>query len=491
VPDDRPSPRTLLPTYEHPLAARWAAPGGPWATEALDVALAGTTPVEDDIAVVAGGLVERGVQPGHTVAWQLPNGWPAVTMFRACWRVGAVAAPIHHLAGAADRDRMLERVRPALVVAGNDLPTGAPIVASPSTVDPASIAVALGTSGSAGTPKVALHTHRALLHKARTMTAVHELGGDDVVLMPAPMAHISGLLNGVLLGVSGMRTVPMAKWEPGAALELIERERVTFMIGPPAFFVSLMGAPGFSRDAVRSLRLVSSGGAGVTPAFIRTASEMLGCAVKRTYGSTEAPTVATSTSTDRPDRAATTDGRAVGNVELRAVDPTTLADRAAGEPGELLVRGPELFVGYDDPGATATAFVEDGWFRTGDLATIDEDGWLTIVGRLKDVIIRGGENIATAAIEDVLESHPAVREAVVVGEPDERLGERVCAVVVRTDGSGPFDLEVCRAWFAEQGATRFTWPERVETIDALPLLPSGKPDKAALRAWLAAGVATL
>jgi cyclohexanecarboxylate-CoA ligase len=483
-PHDHDVVRILRPTYDHPLAPEWSAAGA-WTDETLDSALAGTTPVETRIAAVAGGLSELGVRPGTTVCWQLPNGWPAVTMYRACWRLGAVAAPIHHLAGAADRDRMLGRLRPAAFVA-DLLPTGSPIDVAPIPTDPASIAVALGTSGSTGTPKVALHTHRALLHKARTMTAVHQLGPGDVVLMPAPMAHISGLLNGVLLAVSGMRTVPMAKWNPAEALDLIEQEGVTFMIGPPAFFVSLMDAPGFTPEAVASLRLISSGGAGVTPAFIRSASEVLGCRVKRTYGSTEAPTIATSTDDDRAELAATTDGRAVGLVELRTIDPSTHDDTGTGVPGELLVRGPELFVGYDDPDATAAAFVGEGWFRTGDLATIDDAGWLTIVGRLKDVIIRGGENIATAAIESTLEAHPAVREAVVVGEPDDRLGERVCAFVVLAGSDEPFDLAACRAWFAEHGATRFTWPERVEIIDALPLLASGKPDKAALRARLVA-----
>ena len=169
-------------------------------------------------------------------------------------------------------------------------------------------------------------------------------------------------------------------------------------------------------------------------------------------------------------------------VELRTVDPTTGADAPDGHPGELLVRGPELFVGYDDPVATAAAFAEGGWFRTGDLATIDDAGWLTIVGRIKDVIIRGGENIATTEIESVLEAHPDVREAVVVGAPDERLGERVCAFVVL---DGPFSMDDCRSWFEAQDVTRFKWPERIEAIDELPLLGSGKPDKAALRARLA------
>lgn len=475
----------LRPTYVHPLNEQWSRPGGPWTDGSLDDALAGTTPFEGEIAEIAGGLAARGVKPGATVSWQLANGWPGIMLFRACWRLGAVAAPIHHLAGAADVEAMLLRLAPTVFIADEaDLPSGSPVQAPPSPVDPASIAVALGTSGSTGTPKVALHTHRALMHKARVMTAVHGLSADDAILLPAPLAHISGLLNGVLLAGSGLRVVPMARWDPIVALDLIERHQVTFMIGPPAFFLSLVNAPGFRDEAVRSLRLISCGGSGVTPAFIESTSKALGCRIKRTYGSTEAPTITTSTMEDPPERAATTDGRPVGLVELRTIEPATGIDTPPGRPGELWVRGPELFAGYDDPVATTAAFAEGGWFRTGDLATIDGTGWLTIVGRIKDVIIRGGENIATMEIESVLEDHPDVREAVVVGQPDERLGERVCAFVVL---DGPFTLTDCRAWFEQREVTRFKWPERVEPLDELPLLGSGKPDKAALRARLAPG----
>jgi cyclohexanecarboxylate-CoA ligase len=301
------------------------------------------------------------------------------------------------------------------------------------------------------------------------MAEVHGLREDDAVLMPAPLAHVSGLLNGVLLpGIVPMKSVLMARWDPEEALTLIERERITFMIGPPTFFVSLMDARGFRPERVETLRLVSSGGAGVTPAFVDEAAARLGCVVKRTYGSTEAPTITTSQPGDEPARARDTDGRPTGTVELR-LDATT---------GELQVRGPELFSGYTDPAADVDAFTNDGWFRTGDLATIDGAGWLTIVGRIKDIIIRGGENIAAAEVESVLEAHPAVRQAVAVGEPDARLGERVVAFVI-TDG--PFDLEACRSWFAAQGTARYKTPERVVVVDALPLLAAGKPDRAALR----------
>jgi acyl-CoA synthetase (AMP-forming)/AMP-acid ligase II len=279
-----------------------------------------------------------------------------------------------------------------------------------------------------------------------------------------------------------MRAHLMAKWDPEAALEIIEREQITFMIGPPTFFVSLMDTPGFSTERVRSLRLISSGGAGVTPAFVEEASRRLACLVKRTYGSTEAPTVTTSTASDPVERARQTDGRSTGAARLRVSDPESGAQRAAGEVGELWLRGPELFVGYADADQTDDAITQ-GWFRTGDLATVDEDGWLTIVGRIKDVIIRGGENISTAEVESVLERHPDVRHAVAVGYPDDRLGERVCAFVVASE---PFDLATCQDWFERSGLARFKTPERVIQLDELPLLAAGKPDRATLRARAAA-----
>jgi cyclohexanecarboxylate-CoA ligase len=255
------------------------------------------------------------------------------------------------------------------------------------------------------------------------------------------------------------------KWDPERALDLIESKRVTFMVGPPTFFVSLMHTPGFTRERVRSLRLVSSGGAGVSVAFVEEAAATLGAVVKRTYGSTEAPTIATSTPGDAVDAARTHDGHAVGEVELRIVD------------GELHVRGPEVCVGYLDPSHNADAFDADGWFRTGDLASLDA-GWLTIVGRVKDVIIRGGENISTAEVEHELEAHPEVRQAVAVGYPDDLMGERVAVFVV---GASTFDVAAARAWFEHRGVARFKTPERVIVVDALPTLPTGKPDRDALR----------
>jgi cyclohexanecarboxylate-CoA ligase len=497
---------TLRPTYRHPRAREYAAPGGPWDVPSLDAVLTdaarrsrgdlvidestelrldGRT-LDDMVARVAGGLRAAGVRRGDVVAWQAPNWHEVVVLYRAAWRLGAVASPLHHLAGESDVELMLATVAPRVWLPRDEVRGGsarfdALLEGTPvheSAGRPSDLAVVVFTAGSTGGPKAAMHTQRSLAYKARIMVATHGLRRRDAILMPAPLAHVSGLLNGVLVpGAGPFRSHLVERWDTGRALASIESERITFMVGPTTFFIGLMQDPAFTRERVRSLRLVSSGGGGVTAAFVDAATEALGARVKRTYGSTEAPTIATSGPRDSRARARETDGRAIGAVQLQATDPATGHAVPPGATGELWIQGPELFSGYVDPEQTKAA-VTRGWLRSGDLATIDADGWLTIVGRIKDVIIRGGENISAAEVESVLEAHPAVRHAVAVGYPDDRLGERVCAFV---QTSGPFDLEECRRWFAERNVARFKTPERVVVVDEFPLLAAGKPDRTILR----------
>ncbi|HUD18241.1 MAG TPA: fatty acid--CoA ligase family protein, partial [Acidimicrobiales bacterium] len=278
-------------------------------------------------------------------------------------------------------------------------------------------------------------------------------------------------------GTAAMTAVLMEKWDPARGVHLAGEHRVSFMIGPPTLFVGMMEVPGY-RERVDALRVVSCGAMGVTPEFIDSAREGLGAAVKRTYGSTEAPTVTTSTWQDGPARARDTDGHSVGDAVIRVADPVTGRTLPPGARGEVLVRGPELFVGYGE-GAQTREAVRRGWFTTGDLGTLDAEGWLTITGRLKELIIRGGENIASAEVERVLEQHPDVRQAVVVGCPDDRLGERVAAFVVGEPG---LDVDECRRWFAAQGVARFKTPEVVVHVEEIPLLGVGKPDRPTLKA---------
>jgi len=517
---ERRGPR-LRPTLWHTRAGQYRRPGGPWDRGTLESTFP-TGPggaivddkghldgnaVEAAVAQLTGRLRATGVRRGDVVAWQLPNGTPAVLLYRACWRLGAVAAPLHHRLGAAEVRGALDQVSPVLVLSAPDLPASglagarrlegggldtlldlfipaSPVDRSASPARASDLAVALFTSGSTGTPKAALHTHRGLGYKAGSMVAVHGLHAGDAVLMPAPLAHVSGLLNGVLLpATAGIPSVIMAAWDPDQGLRLIEEQHVSFMGAPPIFFSQMTASSRFRPEAVASLRLVSTGGASVSPAFVDATAEAFACRVKRTYGSTEAPTVTTSGPADSPERARDTDGHATGEVEITVHDPGTGTRLAPGQAGELWLRGPELFVGYADPDATARVVTSRGrWFRTGDLGVLDVDGWLRVTGRLSDIIIRAGENISASEVEAVLEAHPSVRHAVAVAVADDVVGERVAAFV---ETSGPFDLDTCRAWFAERGVTRFKTPEFVTTLDALPVLAAGKPDRAALRALAA------
>ena len=508
----------LRTTFRQAGAARYRQPGGAWDVPALDALLSsprdatGLAVVDGDVSIdagtldrlvaaMAGGLRRSGVQRGDVVAWQLPNWWEALVLFRACWRSGAVAAPIHHQVGAAEVARVLEDLAPALTlstpgqplaglvdavgVRGGDARFDELLASPPLAAGAASgsdMAVILFTSGSTGHPKAVLHTQRGLAYKARSMTRAHGLIAADVALMPSPLAHVSGLLNSILVpGTAAMTVVLMEKWDAERGVHLVGRHGASFMIGPPTLFVGMMEVPGYEAQ-VQSLRLLSCGAMGVTPEFIDSAREAFGAVVKRTYGSTEAPTITTSTFEDPPDMARDTDGHPLGDAEVRVVDPATDRPVPIGRRGEVMVRGPELFVGYGEESQTRAA-VRRGWFATGDLGVLDADGCLSITGRLKELIIRGGENIASAEVERVLEQHPEVRQAVVVGCPDRRLGERVAAFVV---GSPAVDVEECRRWFADQGMARFKTPEVVVHLEEIPLLGVGKPDRQALRSRAAA-----
>jgi cyclohexanecarboxylate-CoA ligase len=257
---------------------------------------------------------------------------------------------------------------------------------------------------------------------------------------------------------------------------------VTYMGGPAVFLTAMVESPGFDPSRVRSLRVCSIGGSSMTPDALAHLAERLGCVVKRTYGMTEAPTVTTLHTGDPDERGRDTDGRAIADADVIVVDPADGKRRDAGEVGEIWVRGPEMFAGYAIAGQTTDAVAEGGWLRTGDLGVLDRDGWLTISGRIKELIIRGGENIASAEIEGLLESHPRVQHAVAVGYPDPILGERVAAVVV---ADADFDLDACRRWFAERAVAKFKTPEMIVPVAEIPMSATGKPDRVALRRHVA------
>src|SRR5262249_39990134 len=260
-------------------------------------------------------------------------------------------------------------------------------------------AVVLWTSGTTSDPKGVVHTHQSLRVEAGTIASAHAMRPGEALLLPMPVTHVAGLTYGILLPVtSAIATVSMDAWEPGRALHLVEQESIAVMISTPVFMRTMIDHPNFEATDRGSVRLFSLGGAGVAPSMVREGAAAFDCWCKRTYGSTEYPTLTTGKLGDPPERDATTDGRLIGDAELRIVDPETLVDVAPGTPGELLARGPEMFRGYLDRALDTDSFVDDGWFRTGDLATYD-GMYLTIVDRLKDVIIRGGENVSALEVE--------------------------------------------------------------------------------------------
>jgi cyclohexanecarboxylate-CoA ligase len=454
---------------------------------------------------VAGGVRERGVLPGSVVAWQLPNWWEAVVLCWAIWRCGAVASPITPTLGAHELGFILSRTDAQLVVVprtfrgtdypalvraagftgevievrgGSSLPEGTAAPDADISVDDA--AVILWTSGTTSDPKGVVHTHQSLRVEADTIAAAHEIQPGESLLLPMPVTHVAGLTYGILLPVtSGITTVLMDVWEPGRALGLVAQEDVAVMISTPVFMRTMIDHPSFANAERGSVRMFSLGGAGVAPAMVREGADAFACWCKRTYGSTEYPTLTTGRFGDTLARDSATDGPLIGDAELRIVDPKTLVDVPPGTPGELLARGPEMFVGYLDAALDADAFVDGGWFRTGDLAVYDGE-YLTIVDRLKDIIIRGGENISAQEVEALLVTHPAVADAACVAMPDPVMGEKVCVYVIPAPDAAP-TLDDVRTHLLAHGLARFKLPERLELRSSLPRTASGKVQKSPLR----------
>ncbi|MGQ0825453.1 MAG: class I adenylate-forming enzyme family protein [Actinomycetota bacterium] len=503
--------------------SRWRATGA-WTDETLldrlDAAPGDRLAIIDDDArydvadlravadAYAARLQDLGVIASDIVCWQLPNWWEAIALCWGIWRVGAISSPITPTLGARELCFILRQTNARAVVVPRDfrdtdyvtnaratdfagevlvLKRGEHLLARAPTpspvVDVDDPAVVLWTSGTTAEPKGVVHTHQSLRHEADSIAAAHTISAGERLLLPMPITHVAGLTYGVLLPVTaGITTVLMDTWEPRRALELIERERIAVMISTPVFMRTMIDHPHFMHTDTSSIRLFSLGGAGVAPAMVREGQMRFDCWCKRTYGSTEYPTLTTGRAGDDPERDATTDGPLIGQSELRIVDPHTLHDLNPGDPGELLVRGPEMLRGYLDGMLDADAFVNDGWFRTGDLATFDGE-YLTIVDRLKDVIIRGGENISAQEVEALLVTHPAVADAACVARPDPIMGERVCAFVIAR-GDLPVTLAELRAHLLAAGLARFKLPEHLELRADLPRTASGKVQKAGLRAML-------
>lgn len=478
----------------------------------------------------AGALLELGVKPGEAVSMQLPNWWELTALTLACFRIGAVVNPIIPILRRREVGFILERVESrvcivpatfrdfnhAEMLAGlaAELPRlehvfviGEPVAGTRSfreffqqnrweDTHPGSELDGLGagadeivqvqyTSGTTGEPKGVAHTHNTLYAGMRAVP--HSLGlvSDDVVLMASTMAHQTGFLYGLLMPVSlGMKVVYQDVWSADVMLQLVQDEGVTWTMGASPFVLDSIAAQRRSPRDTSSLRLFACAGAPIPPHLVTAARDVLGARLIAIWGMTENGAV-TCTRPDEPEEAASeSDGRPVEWMELKILDSEgRLA--APGQVGRLLVRGASQCAGYFKRSDLYQASIEDGWFDTGDLARMDSAGAIRISGRTKDVVIRGGENIPVVEIEAALYRMPAVREVAVIGVPDERLGERACAVIV-PEGEAP-TAAMIGEYLQSLGVARPYWPERVEVVAELPKTASGKIQKFRLRESLDRG----
>jgi acyl-CoA synthetase (AMP-forming)/AMP-acid ligase II len=343
------------------------------------------------------------------------------------------------------------------------------------------------TSGTEALPKGVVHSHQSTMFGLRAyIDDVLALSGDDAVFMPSPICHASGLQWGLRTALHvGVPIILQDKWDPQLALELIDRHRCTYTLAATPFIVDLIAARSARGRGGESLRYVASGGAPIPRNLVRETREAFGAELMAVFGASETY-VTTATSPGMADHCLATDGRALPGVEVDVVDS---AGRSVppGVEGEIVTRGPQLFIGYlGDPELTARTFRGE-WYRFGDLGHIDASGMLHVTGRIKDIIIRGGENISAREIEEVLVEHPGIAKVAIVGYPDPRLGERCCAVVVPVAGQA-ISLDAVNAFLNEHGVARYKLPERLEIVDDLPTTTTGKVRKSELRQQLAASI---
>jgi len=337
------------------------------------------------------------------------------------------------------------------------------------------------TSGTTADPKGVLHTPSTLGAISRFQAELFPPMPDDRGLLQFPLPHIGGVVMFIQTPIAhGASCVFMEGFDPDLAVDMIERHRVTSAGGPPAVLQAIFAAPGFSRDKVRSIRASGLGAADVSPELMRETADKFGCKPHRSYGMTECPMFTSGVRDDPEDKRFATDGRPVPGCVARMVDD---AGRSVGAnvEGEIELYGPQLCVGYLDP-ALNTAFMADGFFRTGDLGIMDEGGYIRITGRRKDIIIRKGENLSAKGIEDDLGAHPKIADVAVIGVPDAASGERVCACVVLRPDAGGLSLSEVRAFMETRGVMRQKIPEQVELLTELPRNATGKVRKDLLRA---------
>jgi cyclohexanecarboxylate-CoA ligase len=478
---------------------------------------------------VATGFLALGIGPGDVITIQLPNWVEFVVAHLAAERIGAVtnsamtiyrqaemrfimrfaeskAAVIPSVFRKFDHTAMIDELRPDLpalqhvFVVGDDVPSGMTsfreFMARPweqehpaeyqrlrsLRPDPDAVILLIFTSGTTGEPKGVQHTSNTSLHGSYVMAETLRLTPEDVFLMPSPIAHATGLGYGVRLPLMlGATMVLQDIWDPADAARFVARERCTFTMGATPFLHGLVGLETLAQHEVSSLRFFVCAGAPIPRDLVRLASQrMPSLKVIPAYGLTES-FAHYITPPDAPvEKIVSTDGRIVNGMEGAIVDDQQRI-LPPGQPGEHVCRGATLFVGYyRRPEMTRAVIDERGWFHTGDICTLDDDGYLRVVGRKKDLIIRGGINISPAEIEDLLFTHPKVQNVAVVGMPDERLGERICAYIIPRGGES-VTLEEVTSYLRAKGLAVQKLPERIEVVSEFPMTPSGKVQKFKLR----------
>ena len=470
-------------------------------------------------------LRREGIEPGAAVAFQIPNWRESVAAFTGLAMGGYILVPITHIYGRKEVSFILSEcgavayISPAayghvdyakivdsaapnslrlhiVVGEGADQPAPEGIrriswaeldacrpVAELPAQEADGIAVLAYTSGTTSDPKGAIHNHHTLLSELNHMTSWANM--DRPNLMGSPVAHATGMLGGVLSPLHNSGEIHLTdRWDPGHALAVMLAYDVGGGAGASIFLTSLLDHPDFSAEHVAKMNRVGLGGAPV-PAAVGQRAESLGIKIIRAYGSTEHPSVTGAEYEDPADIRHNTDGRPRAGVEMRIVDDDG-HDLPVGVPGEIVTRGPELCLGYTNPELNV-AFDDDGWYHTGDIGVVDEHGCLTITDRVKDIIIRGGENLSAAEIEEVIAAMPGVAEVAVVAAPDERLGEHACAVVRLLPDADPIALPDLFPHLEQAGLARQKWPEELRLVADFPRTASGKIRKVDLRAQLREG----
>lgn len=483
------------------------------------------TYAELDLAAgkVASYLNDVGVVPGDFVSMQLP-GWSEFTvLYIACLKVGAVINPLmpglrkeeliytlnkcsskvfiipgifrnfNHITLAQELLDKVSTLQKVVVVEKennglkSEFDTLENIIArySPlkkcTAVTADDLAVVLFTSGTEGFPKGVMLTHNNLAANKKGFISRSKFDSIDVMMMPVPLAHATGFIYGVTIPfMMGAKSVLLDKFTAESCLKLIEREKCTCGMGPTTIVHDVLSLLKKKSYDISSLRYLLCGGA---PIPRRISEDAMGIGIKllSVYGATESAPHCIVPEDAPMEKVVTTDGMPIPGVEIRVVDELHRSV-PPGIEGLESSRGPNVFVGYlDEPELTKSAIDEEGWYYSGDLGVMDNDGYIRITGRKKDIIIRGGENISSVEVENILMRYPNVKEAGVVGMPDERLGERICAYVIPEHFGEEICLQAIKDFFEQKGVSKCKWPERIELVDKLPRTESGKIRKYLLR----------